>query len=75
MLFFALFTYILACIKPAEILKIVEWGFGGFSILFFPVLASLYWKRCTKSAAMAAILVGQFLNAAEPVFSQEIIIT
>ena len=63
---FAILAFILSLAKPAGIIKIVEWGFGGFSSLFFPVVAALYWKRCTKTAAITSILVAQFLNIAIP---------
>jgi SSS family solute:Na+ symporter len=62
----ALLAFIGALLKPAGIIKIVEWGFGGFSVMFFPVVAALYWKRCTKSATIAAIITGEFLNIALP---------
>jgi len=65
-LIFALLAFIGALTKPAGIIKIVEWGFGGFASMFFPVLAALYWKRCSFTAAVTAIIVAQFLNIALP---------
>ncbi|MBN1578046.1 MAG: sodium:solute symporter family protein [Chitinispirillaceae bacterium] len=65
-LLFALLAFFLALVKPAGIIKIVEWGFGGFASMFFPVIAALYWKRCGKGAVLASILVSQFLNIALP---------
>lgn len=63
---FALAAFIVALYKPAGIIKIVEWAFGGFASMLFPVIAALYWKRCGKGAVFASILVSQFLNISLP---------
>jgi solute:Na+ symporter, SSS family len=66
LIFFALLTFIGALLKPAGIIKIVEWAFGGFACMFFPIIVALYWKRCGKGPVLASILVSQFLNIALP---------
>ena len=62
LIMFAFLTFFGALAKPAGIIKIVEWAFGGFASMFFPVIAALYWKRCGKGAVYASIITSQFLN-------------
>jgi SSS family solute:Na+ symporter len=63
---FALIAFIGALTKPSGIVNIVQWGFGGFASMFFPVIAALYWKRCSFNAVLTSIIVSQFLNIALP---------
>jgi solute:Na+ symporter, SSS family len=65
-LLFALIAFALSLLKPAGIIKIVEWGFGGFASMFFPVIAALYWKRCGKGPVIASIIFSQFINITFP---------
>lgn len=66
LILFAFLAFLGALAKPAGIIKIVEWAFGGFASMFFPVIAALYWKRCSYNAVFTAIIVSQFLNIALP---------
>ncbi|MBN1308943.1 MAG: sodium:solute symporter family protein [Chitinispirillaceae bacterium] len=66
LLAFAIIAFVVALYKPAGIIKVVEWAFGGFASMLFPVIAALYWKRCSKGAIFASILVSQFLNISLP---------
>ncbi|AGL01712.1 sodium:solute symporter family protein [Desulfoscipio gibsoniae] len=61
-----LISYVLALIKPMGIITLINWAFGGFACLIVPMLAALYWKRCTKEAAIAALLVSQIVQVALP---------
>jgi len=59
-------SYVLALVKPTGIITLVNWAFGGFACLIVPMLAALYWRRCTKEAAIAALLVSQIVQVALP---------
>ncbi len=59
-------SYILALAKPTGIINLVNWAFGGFACLIIPMMAALYWRRCTKEAAIAALLVSQIVQVALP---------
>jgi len=59
-------SYLLALIKPTGIITLVNWAFGGFACLIIPILAALYWRRCTKQAAIAALLVSQLVQVGLP---------
>ncbi|MBI4456879.1 MAG: sodium:solute symporter family protein [Acidobacteria bacterium] len=52
-------AYILALLNPIGVIKIVEFAFAGFASLVPPTLGALYWKRCTKQAAIWAVLLSQ----------------
>jgi solute:Na+ symporter, SSS family len=64
----AFVAFFVALAKPAGIIKIVEWAFGGFASMFLPIIAALYWKRCSKGAALASIIVSQSINICFPLF-------
>lgn len=59
-------AYILALTRPMAILLLVNWSFAGFAALLVPMLAALYWKRCTKTAVIASILVSQAILIGVP---------
>lgn len=63
---FAVIAFIGALMQPKGIINIVEWSFGGFACMFFPVIAALYWKRCGKTAVFGSIIVSQFLSIILP---------
>jgi len=52
--------------QPAGIINIIEWGFGGFACMFFPVAAALYWKRCSLTAAFISVVVSEVLSIIIP---------
>ena len=54
-------AFILAYFNPLGIIRIVEFAFAGFACLMPATLGALYWRRCTKQAAAASILVSEFL--------------
>lgn len=65
-IFFAVVAFVGSLVQPKQIINIIEWGFGGFACMFVPVIAALYWKRCSKTAVFGSILVSQFLSIALP---------
>lgn len=52
-------AFVLAQFNFAGIISIVNFAFAGFSLMLAPLVALFYWKRCTKYAAAASILVSQ----------------
>jgi SSS family solute:Na+ symporter len=56
----AVIAYLLALGKFAGIIKIVEFAFAGFALMWVPMFGALYWKRCTESAALWSIIISQF---------------
>ncbi|MEM9444548.1 MAG: sodium:solute symporter family protein [Verrucomicrobiota bacterium] len=52
-----LVTYGLSLLEPRAVFSLGVWCFSGFASLFPLVLAAVYWKRVTKTAAIAAVLV------------------
>jgi len=50
-------TYGLSLQPPPHIFDLGIWCFSGFSGLFSLVVASLYWKRVTRPAALACVAV------------------
>ena len=54
-------AFILAYFNPLGIIRIVEFAFAGFACLMPATLGALYWRRCTKQAAAASILVSEIL--------------
>jgi SSS family solute:Na+ symporter len=50
-------TFLLSLITPPKIFSLGVWCFSGFSGLFPIVLAAVYWRRATKTGAIAAMLV------------------
>ncbi len=55
----AAISYFLALGKFAGIIKIVEFAFAGFALLWIPMFGALYWRRCTQQAALIAMIVSQ----------------
>ncbi|MCL6639016.1 MAG: sodium:solute symporter family protein [Firmicutes bacterium] len=58
-LLLAVISYLLALGKFAGIIRIVEFAFAGFALLWVPMFGALYWKRCTAQAALIAMIVSQ----------------
>ena len=52
-------SYVLALFNPVGIIKIVEFAFAGFACILAPMLGALYWKRCTKQAAVLSIVISE----------------
>jgi SSS family solute:Na+ symporter len=57
-------AFVLALMNPIGIIRIVEFAFAGFACLMPVSVAALYWKRCTRQAAIAAIVLPQLLLVA-----------
>ncbi len=64
---FGVIAFVFALARPKGIISIIEWSFGGFACMVIPMLAALYWKRCNKYGAWAAILVSQFISIGLPI--------
>ncbi|MFH0975946.1 MAG: sodium:solute symporter family protein [Spirochaetota bacterium] len=62
----AIVAFLISLTQPAGIIKIIEWGFGGFACMFFPVAAALYWKRCSLTAAFISVVVSEGLSIIIP---------
>lgn len=50
-----LITFLLSLIANRSIFKLGIWSFTGFASLLPIVIAALYWKRSTKSGALASV--------------------
>ncbi len=50
-------TYLLSLAEPRQVFPLGVWCFSGFTGLFPLVFASIYWRRTTKAAAIASVLV------------------
>jgi SSS family solute:Na+ symporter len=50
-------TFLLSLVTTRSIFKLGIWSFTGFSSLFPIVVAALFWRRSTRSGAMASALV------------------
>ena len=50
---------ILGFLNPIGIIKIIEFALSGFACMLAPVLATLYWKRCTSQAALWSVVASQ----------------
>ncbi|KJS00790.1 MAG: hypothetical protein VR68_06905 [Peptococcaceae bacterium BRH_c4a] len=55
----AAISYGLALGKFAGIIKIIEFAFAGFALLWVPMVGALYWQRCTLPAAIISMIVSQ----------------
>lgn len=55
--FIVTLTYVLSLFPPPHVFDLGVWCFSGFSSLFPLVMGALYWRRATKSGAIASILV------------------
>ena len=49
-------TFVFSLFPPPKIFNLAVWCFSGFASLFPIVFAALYWKRVTKTGAIASIL-------------------
>ena len=58
-LLLTLVALILGYLKPAGIMKIIEFTLSGFACLLTPTLGALYWRRCTQQAALMSVLISQ----------------
>ena len=54
-----LVALILGFLNPIGIIKIIEFALSGFACMLAPVLAALYWKRCTSQAALWSVVASQ----------------
>jgi SSS family solute:Na+ symporter len=50
-------TYVLSLAEPRQVFPLGVWCFSGFAGLFPLVFASLYWRRSSKTGAIASVLV------------------
>lgn len=50
-------TYLLSIWEPRRVFTLGVWCFSGFGSLFPLVFAAVYWKRATKMAAYATVIV------------------
>jgi solute:Na+ symporter, SSS family len=50
-------TYLFSLAEPRAVFGLGVWCFAGFAGLFPLVVGSLYWRRTTKSGAVACVLV------------------
>jgi SSS family solute:Na+ symporter len=57
-------AYVSTLINPPGIITIVEFAFAGFAALMPTVLGALYWRRCTRHAAMASAVLPQVVLVA-----------
>ncbi|UNC91524.1 sodium:solute symporter family protein [Candidatus Contubernalis alkaliaceticus] len=57
LLVFAIIAYVGALFRPSAVLSIAAFAFSGFSLLLPVMIAGLYWKKCSKYAAITAIIV------------------
>ncbi|MDE0433354.1 MAG: sodium:solute symporter family protein [Bryobacterales bacterium] len=48
-------TYLLSLTEPRQVFPVGVWCFTGFAGLFPLVCGALYWRRCTKTGAIASI--------------------
>jgi SSS family solute:Na+ symporter len=53
-----LVTFGLALVRPGTIVSIAEFGFSGYALVFFPTIASLYWRGMSEEAAWAGLIWG-----------------
>ncbi|MDP8242858.1 MAG: sodium:solute symporter family protein [Candidatus Hinthialibacter antarcticus] len=50
-------TYLLSLAEPRSVFVLGIWCFSGFASLFPLAVAAVYWKRATKAAAYATVIV------------------
>ena len=51
-----LITYFFSLANPRKVFELGVWCFSGFGSLFPVVFASVYWKRATKTGAIACVI-------------------
>ena len=56
-----LVTYVLSLVSNRSIFALGIWSFTGFAALFPLVIAGLYWRRATRSGALATLLTATAL--------------
>jgi SSS family solute:Na+ symporter len=54
-------AYALTLINPSGIISIVEFAFAGFASLMPTTLGALYWRRCTRQAALVSAVLPQLV--------------
>ena len=54
-------AYAFTLINPPGIISIVEFAFAGFAALMPTTLGALYWRRCTKPAALVSAVLPQLV--------------
>jgi SSS family solute:Na+ symporter len=54
-------AYVFTLVNPPGIISIVEFAFAGFAALMPAMLGVLYWRRCTKQAALASAVLPQLV--------------
>lgn len=47
--------------RPGTIFKLILFAFGGLGIWVAPVLLGMYWRKATKAAAIASVIIGEML--------------
>jgi SSS family solute:Na+ symporter len=57
-------AYVFTLVNPPGIISIVEFAFAGFAALMPAMLGALYWRRCTKEAAMVSAILPQLVLVA-----------
>jgi SSS family solute:Na+ symporter len=50
-------TFLLSLVTQRSIFRLGVWSFSGFAALFPLVVGALYWRRATRTGALAALLV------------------
>lgn len=51
-------------IKPTTIFGLIKFAFGGLGIWVAPVILGMYWKKATRTGAIAAVIFGEALYIA-----------
>lgn len=63
----AIIGFIIALNPDSSVLKLVSYAWAGFGCAFGPVIVlSLFWKKMTRNAALAGMIVGGLISALWP---------
>lgn len=54
-----LISALVALLKLGIFIELLALATGGMAVLFFPLIAPLYWKRATKTGALLSISLGE----------------